>query len=67
VECRSETEYAGRPTAYTVEGERLEITRLLAEWRTPQGKCFRVQAQNGQVFELCYSEVDDAWSLLQRT
>jgi len=63
VECRSETEYGERPVAIFQQGERLEIERILSRWRTPDGKWFRVITQDGEVYELNYSEAFDVWSI----
>jgi hypothetical protein len=66
VSCRSDSEYAERPTSFCWQGERLEVLEVLARWRTPEGKWFRVRVQNEQVFELCYDQVGDAWNIFQR-
>jgi len=39
---------------------------ILEAWRAPDGKCYRLRAQDGQVFEVCYSENLDAWSIIQQ-
>jgi hypothetical protein len=61
VECRSEIEYPERPVAIFPHGKRLEIDRILKRWRAPDGKWFRVIAQDGEVYELNYDEVFDEW------
>ncbi len=66
VECRSESEYAERPSALYWQGNRLEIEKILAGWRAPEGKHFWVVTENGLEFELCYHQAEDAWSILQR-
>ncbi len=63
VECRSDTTYAQRPVAVTWEGRRREVAEVLAEWRTPAGKHFRVRAADGTVFELTYVEALDEWQI----
>ena len=65
VECRSEHEYAERPVALTWQGRRLEVAEILARWRTPGEKRFRVRTADGQVFELTYVEVSDEWRIHQ--
>jgi uncharacterized protein YndB with AHSA1/START domain len=61
VECHSGIEYAERPTALWWSGERLEVVAVEAEWRTPEGKRFRVRTRDGQVFVLVYLELRDEW------
>ena len=61
VECHSGYEYADRPAAVNWEGERLEVEEVLARWRIPGAKCFRVRVQGGRVFELFYGELYDEW------
>ena len=56
VECHSGYAYAERPTAFTWQGQRLIIAKILSQGRTPQAKWFRVSTTNGQVFELSYVE-----------
>jgi len=63
VECHSEYEYAEKPTALTWEGRRLEIAEIVASWRIPGVKCFRVRSADGQNFELLYGELYDEWRI----
>ncbi len=63
VKCHSGYEYAQRPVAFSWEGERLDVEEIIASWRHPEGKCFRVQTDSEQVFELCYNENLDIWSI----
>jgi hypothetical protein len=66
VECHSDSGYAEKPVALTWEGRRLDIDLVLAEWRTPEAKYFRVRTSDGQVFELCYTEAAETWRIQQR-
>jgi hypothetical protein len=61
VECRSDAEYADRPLALTWQGRRLEIAEILATWRGPGEKGFRVKTADGQAFELAYRQLPDEW------
>lgn len=63
VECHSGYAYAQRPTALWWEGTRLEVTAVEAEWRTLEGKRFRVRTGDGRMFELCYTELYDEWRI----
>ncbi len=63
VECRSDTEYADRPLALTWYGTRLEIAEILASWRGPGEKGFRVKTTDGRAFELAYREAPDEWNI----
>lgn len=63
VECRSDSEYAERPLALTWEGRRLEIAEILASWRGPGEKGFRVKTVEGLAFELAYRELPDEWQI----
>jgi len=47
----------------TWEGHRLEIARILAEWRTLENKNFRVCTSDGREFELAYSQAADEWQI----
>jgi hypothetical protein len=64
VECHSSSTYAERPVAFHWQGQRLEVERILARWRTPSASCFRVLARGSQrAFELQYDESADTWRI----
>jgi hypothetical protein len=63
VECHSGFTYPDKPVALTWEGRRLEISRILAEWRTPEKNCYRVYTTDGMEFELAYSQDIDEWQI----
>ena len=61
VECRSDTEYAERPLSLTWDGNRYEIAEIVARWRGPAERGFRVKTANGLAFDLTYRELPDEW------
>jgi hypothetical protein len=63
VECHSGFTYADRPVALTWEAQRLEIVEVLAVWRTPEKKLFRVRTNDGREFELAYNQATDEWQI----
>jgi hypothetical protein len=56
VECLSGSAYGERPVAFIWQGQRLEVSAVLSQGRTPQAKWFRVRAADGQVFELSFTD-----------
>jgi hypothetical protein len=63
VACRSNVEYAETPVSLIWQGQRLAITQVMARWREPGGKGFRVQTSDGGLFSLLYNEVNDTWQV----
>jgi hypothetical protein len=63
VECLSDSDYADRPLALTWQGRRLEVAEILASWRGPGEKGFRVKTTDGRAFELAYRELPDEWHI----
>jgi len=63
VECRSDGDYAGRPIRIQWQGKFLVVAEVLANWRTPQGKHYRVITRDNRAFDCQYSEVDDRWDI----
>jgi hypothetical protein len=61
VECLSDLEYADRPLSLIWQGRRYEIAEILARWRGPAEKGFRVKTMDGFAFELTYQEISDDW------
>jgi hypothetical protein len=64
VVCHSGSQYAEYPQAFEFQGDNLPVDELLARWRTPAGKCFRVRAACA-VFDLYYDEAHDGWRVEQ--
>lgn len=63
VECRSDSEYAERPLALVWEGQRLEVAEIVATWRGPGEKGFRIKTVQGTAFDLAYHEIADEWQI----
>ena len=61
VECYSGSEYAETPLSLTWEGYKYEIAEIVARWRGPSEKGFRVKTADGQAFDLTYREIPDEW------
>ena len=61
VVCHSEYRYAQRPVSFFCEGERIHVTAALVEWCTPEGRGFKVQADNGRFFNLFYNQLEECW------
>ena len=47
--------------ALTWQGQRMEIAEILASWRGPNEKGFRVKTVDGAAFDLAYREIPDEW------
>lgn len=63
VECRSDDQYAQRPTAIYWDGVRLAVDTVLAEWRTPEDKGFRVLTKDFRVFDVFFNQAQDRWKI----
>jgi hypothetical protein len=60
VACHSGSAYAEYPLRFEFQGETLPVDEVLACWRTPAGKRFRVRASRA-LFDLVYDEAQDQW------
>lgn len=63
VECHSGFTYAQRPIAVQWEDKRYEIETIQSEWRTPEGKGFRVLTTESMAFELFYEDKTQSWTI----
>lgn len=63
VEAYSGYTYGESPRFISWDGERLEVIRILARWRTPVGRRWRAEVLDGRLFEVSYFEPDDAWTV----
>ena len=66
VECHAGHTYPERPTAFVWAGERLRGAAVLAEWRTPEQKVFRVRTTQGATFELLYDFERKTWRVVPK-
>ena len=63
VECRSDHDYTGRPLAFYWQEQRLEVTEVLVQYRTPLGLSYQVQTASSGIFKLDYDTHTDEWSV----
>lgn len=63
VECRSDSTFAERPLSLMWQGRKYEIAEIIARWRGPAEKGFRVKTTSGYAFELTYREIPDEWNV----
>jgi len=63
VECRSDSEYAERPLSVNWQGRRMEVAEIVATWRGPGEKGFRIKTVEGAAFDLAYHEIPDEWHI----
>jgi hypothetical protein len=52
-----------RPRYFIFEGERLEVTRVLARWQEPEELAFIVVASNARRYFLKYHQLRDVWEI----
>jgi len=62
VECYSGYKADERPIRFRTGGAVFEIERILDQWCTPDGPCFRVRTSRGDYVLRHYVEVD-TWTL----
>lgn len=65
VNCYSGQTYAERPVSFTWEGKEYEVAEIEKEWRGVGTKNFRVRTKDNKLFQLCYNESQDQWSLTE--
>ncbi|HEX78734.1 MAG TPA: hypothetical protein G4O19_01095 [Dehalococcoidia bacterium] len=65
VKCYSGYTYAERPISFTWQGKDYQVAEVEKEWRGEEAKCFKVRTVNNKLFQLCYNEAQDKWSVTQ--
>ncbi len=63
--CRSDHDYIGYPLAFYWQDQRLEVSEVLLQSRTPRGYSFRVRTADSGIFELDFDLNTDQWSVYQ--
>jgi len=65
VKCYSGQTYAERPKSFLWEGVEYEVEEIEKEWREPGERHFKVRTKDNKLFQLCYNEAQDHWSLTE--
>jgi hypothetical protein len=65
VNCYSGYTYAQRPESFRWQGLEYEVTELEKAWREPGRRCFQVRTGENRLFNLCYNETQNQWSLTE--
>lgn len=61
--CYSGYTYAQRPRAFTWQGEEYEVSAIIKEEQTPEGKRFMVKTAGEKLFNLDYTIDLDHWQV----
>ena len=65
VECYSGYINAVEPRSFIWQEKELRIESVEKAWQEPGRRIFRVVAEHGRLFELCYNEQTDRWSAVE--
>ena len=65
VRCYSGYLYAQEPRSFVWQGKEVGIKSVERAWQEPGQRLFRVVAEDGNLFELCYNEAADRWSAIE--
>ena len=65
VSCYSGQTYAERPVSFRWEGVEYEVEEIEKEWLEPGERHFQVRTKDNKLFQLCYNEAKDQWSLIE--
>ncbi|MFC2012064.1 hypothetical protein ACFLVU_02925 [Chloroflexota bacterium] len=65
VNCYSGHTYTERPVSFRWQGMEYEVQKISKEWREPGEKFFQVRTGDNKLFQLCYNEEDQQWSLTE--
>jgi hypothetical protein len=52
-----------RPISFLVDEREIEIRAILESWREPYYLCFRVETDDGLVYDLRHHEYEDSWQV----
>ena len=65
VNCYSGHTYAERPKSFTWQGVEYEVAEIEKAWQEPGKRCFQVSTRDNKLFNLCYNETKNQWSLVE--
>jgi len=65
VKCYSGYTYAERPQSFLWQGVEYTVEETEKEWREPGGRHFQVCTGDNKLFQLCYNEAEEQWSIME--
>lgn len=65
VNCYSGYTYAERPISFRWEDTEYKVDEIEKEWFEPGERHFRVRTVDNKLFQLCYNESYNQWSLIE--
>lgn len=65
VKCYSGYLYAEEPRSFVWQESELQIESVEEAWQEPGKRLFKVVAQDGRLFALCYNEATDRWAAVE--
>jgi len=64
VKCYSGHIYAEEPRSFEWDGVEYKVVEIERAWREPAGRHFLVRTGDNKLFQLCYNEAEERWSLI---
>jgi hypothetical protein len=61
VRCFSGYRADERPLSFLLEDRETKVHAILESWREPDYACFRVEIEDGLVYDLRHHEYEDVW------
>ncbi len=65
VNCYSGHTYAERPRSFRWGGVEYEVEEIEKTWLEPGERHFQVRTRDNKLFQLCYYEKEEQWSLTE--
>ena len=65
VSCYSGHTYAEEPRSFLWQGTEYEVEKIEKAWREPGERHFQVRTRDNKLFQLCYNETKEQWSLIE--
>jgi len=65
VKCYSGHTYAQEPRSFEWQGVAYEVAAIERAWQEPGERHFRVKTRDNKLFQLCYNEAEERWSLTE--
>ena len=65
VRCYSGHTYAEEPRSFQWQGIEYKVAEIEKAWQEPGERHFQVRTGDNKLFQLCYNETEERWSLIE--
>jgi len=54
-----------RPINFSIGNKTVEVIKIMEQWSEPEKDCFKIKAEDGKIYNLCWVREEDLWYVIE--